>query len=93
MGLLNKLETNGSNLSELNGSTPTVPDFALSKLHFEYSINSDPFIANKPNPSTLDLDGINPLAPNRDGGVVPINNSFSKGTYRNSAPPEGVGRI
>jgi hypothetical protein len=32
----------------------------LSKLHYEYSINKNPNINGKPEPSQLDLDGITP---------------------------------
>lgn len=66
--LLNKLTgtSGGSVLSELDGATPTVPDFALSKLHDTYSINNQPFIANKPSPSELDLNGAVPTYNYRD---------------------------
>ncbi len=93
MGLKDKLSNAGSTLSNLNGGTATVPNFALSKLHYEYSINNTPNIPGKPAPSQLDLDGVNPTSPNRDGNTIAINNSFSNGTYRNSAPAEGIGRI
>lgn len=58
--LLNKLENAGSTLSGLDGATPTIPDFALSKLHDTYSINDIPFIPSKPSPSQLDLNGATP---------------------------------
>ena len=64
-----------------------------SKLHFDYSINGNPEILGKPQPSQLDLNGIKPTAPNKDGLIQPMNNTFAKGTYKNSAPTEGVGRI
>lgn len=64
-----------------------------SKLHFDYSINGNPEILGAPNPSILDLQGVTPTTPNRDGGELPINNTFSHGTYKNSAPDAGVGRI
>jgi len=57
MALRDKLETVGSNLSSLDGATPSIPNFAGSRLHFTYSINDIPSIANKPSPSQLDLDG------------------------------------
>ena len=60
MSLLNKLQTQGSNLTDLDGATPTIPVFADSKLHKEYSINGDPNITGKPQPSLLDLDGETP---------------------------------
>lgn len=64
--LLNKLTVGGSTLSELDGTTPTVPDFALSKLHDTYSINNIPVIADKPSPSQLDLNGETPTYNYRD---------------------------
>ena len=72
--LLNKLENAGSTLSGLDGATPTVPDFALSKLHDTYSINDIPVIPNKPSPSTLDLNGVTPTYNYRDN--APEGSSF-----------------
>tara|TARA_R110000823_G_C15626195_1_gene468162 strand:- start:309 stop:524 length:216 start_codon:yes stop_codon:yes gene_type:complete len=62
MGLLDKLTGQGSNLTGLNGATPSNMPGAndLSKLHYEYSINKNPNINGKPEPSQLDLDGITP---------------------------------
>tara|TARA_R110000824_G_scaffold356812_2_gene544087 strand:+ start:237 stop:485 length:249 start_codon:yes stop_codon:yes gene_type:complete len=40
--LVNRLEKDGSSLSLDNGATPTTPDFAISTLHKEYSLDSDP---------------------------------------------------
>lgn len=77
MGLLNKLKTGqGSPLSYTNGGPvnkptaqgPYAPGFAVfnnedSQLHFEYSINGNPFIANQKGtvqPSVLDLNGLTP---------------------------------
>jgi len=60
MSILKKLESNGSNLSRLNGVTPTIPNFKDSKLHNEYSINGEPKVPNKPTPSNLDLNGVTP---------------------------------
>jgi hypothetical protein len=40
--LVNRLETDGSPLSLDNGSTPSIPDFAVSTLHKEYSLDSNP---------------------------------------------------
>ena len=53
MSILNKLKTQGSNLSQHNGTTPSTPNFAGSKLHNTYSLNGDPNVVNKPNPSQL----------------------------------------
>ena len=66
MALLDKLTTAGSNLSGLNGSTPSIPNFAGSKLHDTYSINDIPNIVGKPQPSQLDLDGSIPSNNYRD---------------------------
>jgi hypothetical protein len=55
----NKLEKTGSPLS-LNGKTPTTPNLQGSKLHSTYSIDGNPNIVGKPEPSQLDLDGKTP---------------------------------
>ena len=62
MGLLDKLNTDGSNLSEFDGATPPIMPSAspLSNVHYEYSINGVPSLPGYPAPSTLDLDGITP---------------------------------
>ena len=62
MGILNKLQTEGSNLSKFDGETPTVPNPSTpeSPLHNTYSLNGQPGVSNLPNPSTLDLDGETP---------------------------------
>ena len=102
MGLQEKFTQNGSAYGAGQGGNSAnlqaerdaiVGDKSLSKLHFDYSINGNPEILGKPAPSELDLNGITPLAPNRDGQTLPINNTFSQGTYKNSAPDAGVGRI
>lgn len=93
MGLEKRLMKGESTLTSFNGTTPPIEDKAISKLHFEYSINGQPELLGKPEPSEYDLNGITPLGPNRDGLEAAINNTFSKGTYKNSAPAEGVGRI
>lgn len=66
MALINKLTTDGSVLSNLNGEAAEVPNFALSKLHYEYSINDTPNIPGKPAPSQLDLNGEVPSTNYRD---------------------------
>lgn len=53
MSILNKLQSNGSSLSKLNGKTPNVKNFAESKVHYTYSINGDPSLTNLPSPSRL----------------------------------------
>jgi len=62
MGLLNKLETEGSDLSQFDGLTPPINIGAtdLSTLHNQYSLNGNPNQINAPQPSLLDLDGITP---------------------------------
>jgi hypothetical protein len=62
MGLLDKLTTDGSQLSGFDGQTPPVTnqDTADSKLHFTYSINGNPNIPGFPTPSQLDLNGVTP---------------------------------
>ena len=69
MGLLDKLTTGvGSTLSSGNGSTPSIPVGATdqSKLQDTYSINGIPNVPNKPQPSTLDLNGVVPANNYRD---------------------------
>ena len=39
-----------------------------------------------PQPSELDINGLTPVGALRDAQTPGINNSFSKGTYRNGAP-------
>jgi len=39
MGLQDKFLKDGSLYSGLNGSTPSIPNFKASTLHYEYSIN------------------------------------------------------
>ena len=57
MGLLDKLQTQGgSNLSNLNGTTPSTPEFAKSKLHDTYSADGIPKLNGKPAPTNL-VDG------------------------------------
>lgn len=62
MGILNKLQTDGSNLSEFDGVTPPQMESAnpQSTVHNEYSINGNPNHPNYPSPSLLDLDGVTP---------------------------------
>jgi|TARA_Y100000114_G_scaffold143988_1_gene152086 hypothetical protein len=93
MGLQDKLLKGESTLTGYNGITPPIEDKSQSKLHFDYSVNGNPEILGKPQPSQLDLDGITPKGPNKDGKTIPLNNTFAKGTYKNSAPTEGIGRI
>lgn len=102
MGIQEKFTQEGSTYGAGSGGNSAnlqaerdaiIGDKSLSKLHFDYSINGNPEILGKPAPSELDLDGITPLAPNRDGQISSINNTFAQGTYKNSAPSEGVGRI
>jgi len=61
MGLLDKLTKNGSNLTAFDGKTPSnmLGASEQSKLHNQYSINGNPKM-KKPEPSTLDLDGLTP---------------------------------
>lgn len=56
MGILNKLQSQGSALSKLNGTTPKVPEFAESKVHDTYSINGNPSLTDLPSPSRLSFE-------------------------------------
>ena len=60
MALLDKLTTQGSVYTGLNGTTPPIEDKTQSKLHNEYSINGQPNVPNRPTPSILDLNGVTP---------------------------------
>tara|TARA_R110001592_G_scaffold99985_5_gene284261 strand:+ start:215 stop:430 length:216 start_codon:yes stop_codon:yes gene_type:complete len=62
MGILNKLQTEGSNLSEFDGTTPSVTneDTVQSTLHDTYSLNGNPTLSGYPSPSQLDLNGDTP---------------------------------
>lgn len=66
MAILDKLKTQGSVLSNLNGGQAVVPNFKDSKLHNEYSINGKPNVPKKPSPSELDLNGEVPKSNYRD---------------------------
>ncbi len=50
-----------SNLSQGGLTQNNVPELIVSKLHKDYSINGNPNIANKPQPSILDLNGQTPI--------------------------------
>lgn len=60
MALIDKLTTQGSVYTGLNGSTPVIEDKKQSKIHDEYSINGTPNVPNRPSPSILDLNGVTP---------------------------------
>lgn len=60
MGLQDKLLKGESNLTGYNGITPPIEDKSQSKLHFDYSINGNPEILGRPQPSQLDLNGQTP---------------------------------
>ena len=62
MGLLDKLTTEGSQLSQFDGQTPPVTnlDTAESTLHYAYSINGNPNLPGYPTPSQLDINGVTP---------------------------------
>lgn len=66
MALLNKLKTQGSSYTDLDGKTPNIPNFKDSKVHYEYSINDTPSLNNLPSPSILDLQGKIPANNYRD---------------------------
>lgn len=60
MGLLNKLLTLGSNLSNLDGATPNVPNFTDSK-YIQGDETLDPNNLNmNPGDSAFDLNGETP---------------------------------
>lgn len=62
MGLLNKLTTDGSQLTDFDGQTPPPSNIDVqgSTLHNQYSINGNPNMTGFPTPSLLDLNGVTP---------------------------------
>ena len=62
MGLLNKLTTDGSQLTDFDGQTPPPSNIDVqgSALHYQYSINGNPNMTGFPTPSQLDLNGVTP---------------------------------
>lgn len=85
----------------LGGIQPQKGATGQSKLHDKYSLNGTEFgdVINQlseydtrtsplsPQPSNLNINGVNPTGPLRNPGTVAINNTFVNGTYRDSAPP------
>jgi hypothetical protein len=49
-----------SKLSQGGKTQNNVPELVVSKLHNQYSINGNPNVVSKPQPSHLDLDGKTP---------------------------------
>jgi hypothetical protein len=72
--LKDKLQTQGSILSNLNGYLATVPNLAQSSTHYSYSLNGIPPKIGFPFPSNLDLNGVIPPYNYRDN--TPENKSF-----------------
>ena len=60
MGIYDKFKKKGSIYSELDGATPSVVDLKQSKLHNTYSINGNPNMNIKQQPSLFDLNGETP---------------------------------
>jgi hypothetical protein len=67
----------------LNGSNSTLVNNAAS-------LYEDGVQYTNPLPSELDLGGELPIGPLSALGVIPINNSFSGGTYLNNLPEQGI---
>lgn len=95
MGLKDKLTQQGSPLSKSNGGNISIPVGATdqSKLHFDYSLNGNPNLKDLPKPSQLDLNGQNPKTALQASDKPQFGTGFTNGTYKNSAPAEGVGNI
>jgi len=78
MGLRNKLTTQGSPLSKANGATPPTPIGATDQSKLQ---------------NTYSING-NPNVPNKPSpSTLDLNGQTPSNQYRNTAPPEGVGRI
>ena len=95
MGLLDKLTSGQASATSLNGLTPTTPNFAQSTLHKTYSINGDPKANNLraqngilPQPSSLDINGVEPSTALNDPRYGPTGKqlSFRNGTYLDNLP-------
>lgn len=90
MGLIDKLTSQGSNLTAYNGSTPSINPLATaqSQLHDAYSITGDNFnVVNGdyqqyldgvgnilPTPSNLDINGVPPTISPSGQGLPYLNN-------------------
>ena len=71
MSLLNKLTQQGSQLSGLDGATPSIPNFQQSTLHKEYSTIGDP------NASSVEpTNGVLPSPSTLDRGTVPTSQKY-----------------
>jgi hypothetical protein len=87
---------NGGPSSTLHSNGDTTKSYSLNgtnqpQVKPAYMSYNDGVNNTLPSPSTLDLNGVNPLGPLST--VTPLNNSFVNGTYRNSAPSEGLGNF
>lgn len=62
MGLLDKLNQDGSNLSKFNGTQPDLMDNIdpTSPVHNTYSVNENPSLTGYPAPTDLSLGGVTP---------------------------------
>jgi hypothetical protein len=106
-GLVNLLNTAGSVYS-YNGQNPAnqqaerdvvIGDKKDSRMHYVYSTTGNPgtLASSLPQPSGLDINATllstGPLGPLQDPSNPQFGSGYSNGTYRNSCPIEGVGRI
>lgn len=71
MSLLNKLTQQGSQLSGLDGTTPSIPNFQQSTLHKEYSTIGDPNAS-----SVVPTNGVLPSPSTLDRGTVPPSQKY-----------------
>lgn len=75
-----KLHADGGKASySLNGTN-------FSTVNAAYIGYDDNTPNNLPQPSQLDINGVAPTSALRDANTPSVNNSFSKGTYKNGAP-------
>jgi len=86
MALLDKFNQNTSTLSGPKSPSAPVGATDSSKLHDRYSLSGSPKLKNKPNPSTLDLNGGKPNGSLNDPQYGTLNSTFKKGTYKDNLP-------
>jgi hypothetical protein len=83
----NPLAGKGSKLhADGNAAGYSLSGVNQSLVNSEYQQYVDGMPNNLPQPSQLDIDGVNPRGPLKDPKTRSINDSFSKGEYLNNLP-------
>ena len=78
----------GSKLHAVKNGTPgySLNGNFFPQVNQSYQQYKDGVINFLPFPSTLDIDGANPISALKMPGVPSLNTSFKNGTYRNNVP-------